>query len=204
MSFHFLDNLYIYLRLYFWQLRLLRSCGQLLFDPQQIINRIQDGVLPLDVISKTKNRFGRAGIECSERLDRGFIARDNRKALLQLRPRPGEELDRIDPRELARGDDEPLGLVGGGHLEREDVCARHIANVDAQRRRARDSIVPTDGTTWLTVDERVDVPVRACRGRAVDLASAERAVDVGWVDRGQVQLWVGALVVAHGEICENL
>jgi hypothetical protein len=36
------------------------------------------------------------------------------------------------------------------------------------------------------------------------LASAERAVDVGRVDGGQVQLWVGTLVVAHGKICESL
>ena len=137
-------------------------------------------------------------------MDRRFIARNNRKALLQLRPRLSEELDRLDPSEPVRGNGEPLGFVGGGHLEREDVRARHITSVDAQRRSARGRIVPTDGTTWLAADEGVDVPIRACRGRAVDLASAERAVDVGRVDGGQVQLWVRALVVAHGEIGESL
>lgn len=49
----------------------------LLFDPQQIVNGVQNGVLPLDVILQPKDCLGLARIKCGERRERGLLARDD-------------------------------------------------------------------------------------------------------------------------------
>jgi len=72
---------------------LLRSRGQLLFYPNQIVNSVQDDILPLDVIFKSKNRFGRARIERSKQLHWRFVARDGGETSLQLRSCLSEELE---------------------------------------------------------------------------------------------------------------
>ena len=40
-----------------------------------------------------------------------------------------------------------------GHLEREDMCARHVAYVNVHWRTPNGGIVPADGSIWCTVDE---------------------------------------------------
>jgi len=82
--------------------RLLRRCGELLFDPQQIIDSVQNCVLPLDVCLESKDIFCRAGIERSERWNWGLIARDDRQTSLQIGPRLRDELNCFLPSERAR------------------------------------------------------------------------------------------------------
>src|SRR6266852_8503319 len=116
--------------------RLLRSCCcELLFDPQQIIDSVQNCVLPLDVIPDAEDVLSRASVKYSVRRDWRFLARDDRQPPLQLWPRLSDELYRLLPCKPARGEDEPFRLVRRGwNLEREDVCPRHVAHVDVQRR----------------------------------------------------------------------
>lgn len=59
----------------------LRSTSQLLFDPQLIIDGVQDCILPADVIFEPKNLLCRAGIEASEPRDR-LLARNDGEATL--------------------------------------------------------------------------------------------------------------------------
>jgi hypothetical protein len=147
------------------------SCGKLLFDPQQIIDGVQNCVLPLDVIPEPEDLLSRASIKYSERRDWNFLARDDRQPSLQLWPRLSDELYRLLPCKPARRDDEPFRLVRRGwNLECEDVCPRHITHVDVQRRSAERGIVPADGTVGCASDEPVDELVRARCGRVVDLA----------------------------------
>ena len=48
-------------------LRLLRSCRKLLFDSQQIIDGVQNRILPLDVIPQPEDVLSRACVEYSVR-----------------------------------------------------------------------------------------------------------------------------------------
>jgi hypothetical protein len=184
--------------------RLLRSYRKLLLYPQQIVNSVQNSVLPLDVILQPEDSPSRAGVQCRIWRNGRFLTRDNGQTSLQLRPRLSEELYRLLPGERARGEDEPLRRVGGGNLEREYVCARHVTHVDVQRRKGGRGIVPGNGTIRCAVDESVDEPIRASRDRVIDLTRAEGPVDERWVDRRQVQIWVGALEIARGAIREAL
>ena len=155
----------------FWTVRLLRSCcGNLLFYAQQIIDGVQNCVLPLYVILEPEDVPSHASIKYSGRGKRGFLARNDRHTSLQLRPRFSDNFYRILPSERARGEDEPFHLIGGWNFEREYVCPRHVTHVHVQRRRAGRGVVPADGTIWRARDEPVDVSVRARSGRVVDLA----------------------------------
>ena len=185
-------------------LRLLSTYAKLLFDAHHIVNGIQNGVLPLDVILKPKDRLGRTCIECGARSNWRLLPRDNGQAALQLRPRLSEKLGRLLPGERARGYDEPLHRVGRRNLDRKHVRARDVAHVDVHRREADRGVEPADWATRWAGDERIGVRVRTRCGRVVHLARAERPVDVRRMDRGQVQIWMRAFVIAHGSVREAL
>ena len=108
------------------------------------------------------------------------------------------------PGEPARGEDKPLRYVGRGNLEREYVCARNVTHVDIHRYATNSAIVPGDGAIRCAADEPVDVTVRARCGRIVYLSRAQGPIDVRRMDRRHVEIWVSALEIAHGEICEAL
>ena len=166
--------------------RLLPSRGKLPLDPQEIIDSVQNSVLPLDVVPEPEHLLSRASIKRSKRRNWRFLARDDSQPFLQLWPRLSEEFCRLLPCKPARGDDEPFRLVRRGwNLECQDVCPRHVAHVDVHR-RGLTGIVLADGTTRWAGDERVDVPVRARCRRVVDLARAEWPEDVRRVDSGHV------------------
>ena len=99
-------------------MRLLRRRGKLFFDPQQIIDSVQNCVLPLDVILESKNIFSRASIDRCGRRNWRLIPRDDRQTSLQLRPRLNDHLNCLRPSERARGEDEPFRLIGGRNFER--------------------------------------------------------------------------------------
>jgi hypothetical protein len=185
-------------------LGLLRSYGKLLFYAQQIVNSVQNRVLPLHVILQSKDRLGRAGINYSKRRYSGLLSRDDGQSSLQLRPRLSEQFYRLLPREPARGDDEPLRRIGGRNLEREYVRARNVTHVDIHRYATSSAIVPRDGAIRCAADEPVDETVRARCGRIVHLSRAQGPIDVRRMDRRHVEIWVSALEIAHGEICEAL
>ena len=147
------------------------SCGKFLFDPQQVIDSVQNCVLPRDVIPEPEDLLSRASIKYGERRHWSFLARDRRQPSLQLWPRLSDELYRLFPCKPARRDDEPFRFVRRRwNFEREDVCPRHVTHVDVQRRSAQRGIVPADGTVRCASDEPVDKLVRARCGRVVDLS----------------------------------
>jgi hypothetical protein len=182
---------------------LLRSCSKLLFDPQQIIDSVQNCVLPPDVILESKDILTRASIERGERRNWGLIARYDRQTSFKLRPSLSDILNCFLPSERARRENEPFQLIGGWNFESQDVCARHVTHVHVRRRSTDRRFVLADRTSRSAGDEAVDEPVRARCGRVVNLSGAERSVNVPWVDRRHVYIWVGALEVAYGAICET-
>jgi hypothetical protein len=152
-------------------MRLLCSCGKLLFNPQQIIDSVQHCILPLDVIPEPKDLLSRASIKYSERRHWSFLARDHRQPSLQFWPRLSDELYCLLPCKPARREDEPFRLVlRGWNFESEDVSPRHVTHIDVHWRTTHRRIVPAGGTGRCACDELVDKPVRARSGSVVNLA----------------------------------
>jgi hypothetical protein len=184
-----------------------RLARQLPLNAQQIVNGVQNGVLPLDVILQPEHALRFAGVQ---RSDRPKVASHRRindwQTFLQLRPLLREQFDRLCPCKRARRHDEPFQRPGRrrGKLEREYVRARHVPHVDVHRRPARRAIVPADGTTGRTGDQRVYVPIRARRRRIVDLAGAEGTESVRGVDGRDVEVRVSPLEIAHRLVGETL
>ena len=197
----------IYPNLYplsFYESRDLLGTPELLLDAQLIVDRVQHCVLPLDKILHPKHTFCLAGVQRNERPEGWFLSRDDGQTVLELWPLLSEKCNCVCPRERVRGQDEPLWCLRGGKLQCEHVRPRHVPHVDAHWHTARHKIVSIHGTTRRAGDERIDVLVRASRGRIVNLARAKRSINVRWVDSCDVKVRAVTLEVAHSEVGEAL
>ena len=180
---------------------------ELLLNAQQIVHRVQNGILPPHEIPHPQHALRLASVHPSDRPELTAPLRtDDRQTLPQLRPLLREQLDRLGPPKRARRQHEPFLFAarGWGQLKRKHVRPRDVPHVYAQRRPARRAVVACDGASARARDQRVYVPVRALCGRVVYLAGANGPVDVGGVDGRDVDVWVRKLEGAHGLVGEAL
>jgi hypothetical protein len=142
----------------------LRGWLELPLNAQQIVNGVQNGILPLHIILHPEHTLRFARVQRSDRPEGRFFSRDRWQAVLELRPLLSEQLRRLYPRKGARGQDEAFGLLGGRKFQREHVGLRYIADVDVRRWPAQRRLEPAHGASWLAIDERIDESIRAGRG----------------------------------------
>ena len=72
-------------------------------DAQLIVNRVQNGVLPFDVILHPEHALRLSGVQLSDWSERRFPPCNDRQTILELRPLLREKRDRVYPRKRVRG-----------------------------------------------------------------------------------------------------
>lgn len=131
-----------------------------------------------------------AVFKSSEQLNRRFCSRDHGQPFLEFWSLLGEEFYHVFPCKRIRRHDGPLlAQGGGGKLE----CA--TLDVNTHRRETCHGVVAADRAAWGTRNGPIDVPVRARRGRSMDLAKAEGEL---WVNGRNVEVRVVPF-----EVCGN-